>query len=175
MQRRLNLAAGVLHRPSVLILDEPTVGVDPQSRSTLFDLIESYRDAGMAILYTTHYMEEAERLCDRIGVIDEGRLVAEGTCQELVSTLAHETRIQIGFRRPDELERSLRVLAEIPGLARPTPVAGRLVAFAEDGPTLMACVFARLAQEHLSPASLELRSPNLEDVFLDLTGKELRD
>ena len=175
MQRRLNLAAGVLHRPSVLILDEPTVGVDPQSRSTLFDLIESYRDAGMAILYTTHYMEEAERLCSRIGVIDEGRLVAEGACRDLVSTLGRETRIEIGFSRPGELERSVSALAGIPGLVDPGIVDGRLVAFVEDGPALMACVWARLTKERLMPSSLELRAPNLEDLFLGLTGRELRD
>ena len=175
MQRRLNLAAGVLHQPSVLILDEPTVGVDPQSRSTLFDLIESYRDAGTAILYTTHYMEEAERLCDRIGVIDEGRLVAEGTCAELILALGHQTRIQIGFDKPGELERGVCALAEVPGLQHPAIVEGRLLAFVDDGPALMACVWTRLAREGLMPSSLELRAPNLEDVFLDLTGKELRD
>jgi ABC-2 type transport system ATP-binding protein len=85
MKRRLNLAAGVIHRPDFLMLDEPTVGVDPQSREALFELTERLRDEGMAILYTTHYMEEAERLCDRIAIMDEGRIVAQGTLEELLA------------------------------------------------------------------------------------------
>jgi ABC-2 type transport system ATP-binding protein len=83
MKRRLNLAAGLLHDPDVLLLDEPTVGVDPQSRNAIFENLETLRDAGKAILYTTHYMEEAERLCDRIVIVDHGRVVAEGTAEEL--------------------------------------------------------------------------------------------
>ncbi len=85
MKRRLNLAVSVIHRPRFLMLDEPTVGVDPQSREALFELTEKLRDDGMAILYTTHYMEEAERLCDRIAIMDEGRIVAQGTLEELLT------------------------------------------------------------------------------------------
>ena len=85
MKRRLNLAVSVIHRPRFLMLDEPTVGVDPQSREALFELTERLRDEGLAILYTTHYMEEAERLCDRVAVMDEGRIVAQGTLEELLS------------------------------------------------------------------------------------------
>ena len=87
MKRRLNLAAGLLHDPDVLLLDEPTVGVDPQSRNAIFESLEALRDAGKAILYTTHYMEEAERLCDRIVIVDHGRVVAEGTAEELGALL----------------------------------------------------------------------------------------
>jgi ABC-2 type transport system ATP-binding protein len=85
MKRRLNLAVSVIHRPRFLMLDEPTVGVDPQSREALFELTEGLRDVGMALLYTTHYMEEAERLCDRIAIMDEGRIVAQGTLDELLA------------------------------------------------------------------------------------------
>jgi len=87
MQRRLNIAAGLLHEPRLLVLDEPTVGVDPQSRNAILESIESLGTAGLAVLYTTHYMEEAERLCDRIGILDEGRLIAEGTRAELVDLM----------------------------------------------------------------------------------------
>ena len=85
MKRRLNMAAGMMHRPKVVLLDEPTVGVDPQSRNRIFEMIEALRDAGTAIIYTTHYMEEAERLCDRIAIIDHGQIIAQGTKEELVA------------------------------------------------------------------------------------------
>src|SRR5499426_3356510 len=97
MQRRLNLACGILHQPKLLILDEPTVGVDPQSRSAIFELVERLRDEGTAILYTTHYMEEAERLCARIGIMDTGKLIAEGTRAALVADLGREVRVEIGL------------------------------------------------------------------------------
>ena len=86
MKRRLNIAIGLLHRPHLLVLDEPTVGVDPQSRNAILTSVETLSAEGMAILYTTHYMEEAERLCDRVGIVDEGRIIAEGTRRELVAT-----------------------------------------------------------------------------------------
>jgi ABC-2 type transport system ATP-binding protein len=95
MKRRLNLAAGVLHRPDFLMLDEPTVGVDPQSREALFELTERLRDEGMAVLYTTHYMEEAERLCDRIAIMDEGQIVAQGTLEELLALGTAPAPVQV--------------------------------------------------------------------------------
>src|SRR5690606_22423346 len=93
MRRRANIAAGLLHRPQLLVLDEPTVGVDPQSRNAILGSIETLGGEGLSVLYTTHYMEEAERLCDRIGIIDEGRLVAEGTRRELIARLGVGDRV----------------------------------------------------------------------------------
>ena len=95
MQRRLNIAAGLLHRPRLLVLDEPTAGVDPQSRNAILAQVEALGGEGVAVLYTTHYMEEAERLCDRVGIIDQGRLVAEGTRRELVATIGERDRIEL--------------------------------------------------------------------------------
>src|SRR5438309_6439010 len=95
MQRRLNIAAGLLHEPRLLVLDEPTVGVDPQSRNAILESIEALGTSGLAVLYTTHYMEEAQRLCDRIGILDEGRLVAEGTRDELVALTGGRDRVRL--------------------------------------------------------------------------------
>ncbi|HPA52376.1 MAG TPA: ABC transporter ATP-binding protein [Thermoanaerobaculia bacterium] len=114
MKRRLNLAAGLLHDPEVLLLDEPTVGVDPQSRNAIFESLEALRDAGKAILYTTHYMEEAERLCDRIVIVDRGRVVAEGTKDELGALLPGN-----GARDLDDEARAAVALLAARGIAVP--------------------------------------------------------
>src|SRR5215831_8623495 len=131
MQRRLNLACGILHRPKLLILDEPTVGVDPQSRSAIFEMVERLRDEGTAILYTTHYMEEAERLCARIGIIDTGKLIAEGTRSELVADLGREVRIEIGLEHDEGLDRAVSVVRGLEGVHSATVVDGRLHVFAD--------------------------------------------
>src|SRR5215471_6909611 len=110
MKRRLNIGIGLLHRPRLLILDEPTVGVDPQSRNAILESVEGLSGAGMAVLYTTHYMEEAERLCDRIGIIDHGKLIAEGTRGELVSMVGELDRVALGAS--GDLAGSARALAE---------------------------------------------------------------
>jgi ABC-2 type transport system ATP-binding protein len=99
MKRRVNIAGGLLHRPRLVILDEPTVGVDPQSRNAILESVEVLSSAGLSVLYTTHYMEEAERLCDRIGVIDAGKLVAEGTRQELIDRVAGAASLEDVFLR----------------------------------------------------------------------------
>ncbi len=121
MKRRLNLAAGLLHDPEVLLLDEPTVGVDPQSRNAIFESLEALRDAGKAILYTTHYMEEAERLCDRIVIVDHGRVVAEGTAEELGALLPGAN----GPELDDEARAAVALLAArgiaVPGADGGTP------------------------------------------------------
>ncbi|MEZ5248157.1 MAG: ABC transporter ATP-binding protein [Ilumatobacteraceae bacterium] len=98
MQRRANIAVGLLHRPKLLVLDEPTAGVDPQSRNQILESIEQLRAAGMAVLYTTHYMEEAERLCDRVGIIDRGRIIAEGSRRELVAQIGEHDRCRSARR-----------------------------------------------------------------------------
>jgi ABC-2 type transport system ATP-binding protein len=174
MKRRANIAAGLLHRPRLLILDEPTAGVDPQSRNQIVESIEVLGGEGLAVLYTTHYMEEAERLCDRVGIIDGGRLVAEGTRTELVAQVGSHASVTV------------RVVGDATLLAeRARRATGVLAADLRDGSTLtmvtadVAGVLSgvvRVADEvGASLAAVEVDEPDLEDVFLHLTGKALRD
>jgi ABC-2 type transport system ATP-binding protein len=175
MQRRLNLACGILHRPKLLILDEPTVGVDPQSRSAIFDLVERLREAGTAILYTTHYMEEAERLCARIGIIDSGRLIAEGTRAELVANMEQDTRIEIGLGRGDSPERAQSIVSELEGVLMATVENNHLHVVADHGANRLPAMLTALLNAGTMAESVRVVEPNLEDVFLRMTGRALRD
>lgn len=175
MQRRLNLACGILHRPKLVILDEPTVGVDPQSRSAIFDLVERLRDTGAAILYTTHYMEEAERLCARIGIIDSGRLIAEGTRAELVARLGQEARIEIGVGRGDSLDRAERIVSALEGVVSATVENSHLHVIADHGANRLPTLLSALLNAGTVTESVRVVEPNLEDVFLRMTGRALRD
>jgi ABC-2 type transport system ATP-binding protein len=175
MQRRLNLAAGILHQPKLLILDEPTVGVDPQSRSAIFDLVERLRDEGTAILYTTHYMEEAERLCARIGIIDSGKLIAEGTRAELVAGLGQDSRIEIGLGRGDSPERAERIVGALDGVVSATVENNHLHVVADRGANRLPAMLTALLNAGAMAESVRVVEPNLEDVFLRMTGRALRD
>lgn len=175
MQRRLNLAAGILHQPKLLILDEPTVGVDPQSRSAIFDLVERLRDEGTAILYTTHYMEEAERLCARIGIIDSGKLIAEGTRAELVAGLEQDSRIEIGLSRGDSPERAERIVDSLEGVMSVTVENNHLHVVADHGANRLPAMLTALLNAGAMAESVRVVEPNLEDVFLRMTGRALRD
>ena len=171
MKRRLNIAAALVHDPDVLILDEPTVGVDPQSRNAIFDNLEVLRGRGKAILYTTHYMEEAERLCDRIVIIDHGRVVASDTLQGLHARLPASDSLEL------EVEGSvdLAALGKEPGVDRPTQDGKLLrVGLADLGRTAPV-VLAWLAAHGHPVRRLSSGRANLEDVFLSLTGRQLRD
>jgi ABC-2 type transport system ATP-binding protein len=176
MMRRLNLAIGLIHNPQLILLDEPTVGIDPQSRHCIFEAIEALQQKGVTLLYTTHYMEEASRLCARLAIIDHGRLVLEGTPRELLSQygLYHIT-LTGGDERTSSVLLHLRGLE---GVAE-TVCQGNFVsvrAEAPDGPFRL--VERLLATARTAGQSLELRrveEPNLESLFLDITGRALRD
>src|SRR5437588_12975342 len=118
MQRRLNIAAGLLHEPRLLVLDEPTVGVDPQSRHAILESVEALGTEGIAVLYTTHYMEEAQRLCDRIGILDEGKLIAEGTRAELVALIGGRDRVRLSA--DGELPAVAEAVAQVCGVEQVT-------------------------------------------------------
>ena len=169
MRRRLNLAAGLIHAPRLMLMDEPTVGVDPQSRNHIFEMIEKLRDEGMSIIYTTHYMEEAERLCDRIAIIDYGKIIAQGTHAELVQS-AFGSRSEVHARFAGADERIAAWVAERGGRA----VDGT-AQFTVEHPTEIAALLESSAKAGLQLVDVSLRRPNLESVFLQLTGRELRD
>jgi ABC-2 type transport system ATP-binding protein len=173
MKRRLNIAVGLIHRPALLILDEPTVGVDPQSRNAILRSVEALSGGGMAVLYTTHYMEEAERLCDRVGIIDSGRIRAEGTRSELVTLVGGVDTIRLTGAGPvEESARALRQLGAVDKVA----VEGRcLILTVHDAPTTVAQVVTTAAAAGLALDEVEIVRPDLESVFLHLTGKALRD
>ena len=166
MKRRLNIGIGLLHRPMLLILDEPTVGVDPQSRNAILESVEALSVEGMAVLYTTHYMEEAERLCDRIGIIDRGTLQAEGTRDELIRLTGGVDTIRL---------RGSGALQTVPGVEQVDLDRQTLTLTAHDAPTLVAEVVGCAAGAGVALSDVEIARPDLESVFLHLTGKGLRD
>ena len=173
MQRRLNIAAGMLHRPRLLVLDEPTAGVDPQSRNAILGNVEALGGEGVAVLYTTHYMEEAERLCDRVGIIDQGRLVAEGTRRELVATVGERDRIELAAT--GDLAALAAAAAGLDGVDEAGVVAGGVHLVAGDGRRLLPRLLEAAEHAGAEVTSVELVEPDLEAVFLHLTGKALRD
>jgi ABC-2 type transport system ATP-binding protein len=174
MQRRLNIAAGLLHRPRLLVLDEPTVGVDPQSRNAILENVEALGGEGVAVLYTTHYMEEAERLCDRVGIIDQGRLIAEGTRRELVATIGERDRIELAASG-DLVGLAAAARRALDGVDEATVVAGGLHLVGRDGRRLLPRLLELAEQAGVEVTSVEVVEPDLEAVFLHLTGKALRD
>jgi ABC-2 type transport system ATP-binding protein len=173
MRRRLNIGIGLLHRPRLLILDEPTVGVDPQSRNAILESVETLSTEGMAVLYTTHYMEEAERLCDRIGVLDEGRLIAEGTMRELTALVGESDRVHV--TATGDLETAARAVRQLTGVRQATVRPDGIDIIDADARSGLARLLATAARAGLSIRSVSVDEPDLEAVFLHLTGKSLRE
>ncbi|HEX9122671.1 MAG TPA: ABC transporter ATP-binding protein [Actinomycetota bacterium] len=173
MQRRLNIGLGLLNRPSLLVLDEPTVGVDPQSRNAILSSVERFREQGLAVLYTTHYMEEAERLCDRVGIIDHGRLRAEGTRRELVAMVGERDRV--GLSATGELEAAEAAVRALSGVDDVSRHEGGLDVVAREAHRVLPAVLAAVAGAGGHVTSVEIAEPNLEAVFLHLTGRALRE
>ena len=173
MKRRLNIAIGLLHEPKLLILDEPTVGVDPQSRNAILESIEHLSGGGIAVLYTTHYMEEAERLCDRVAIVDEGKIRAEGTRRELVDMIGGQDRVHISAQ--GDLTASAEAARSIAGVDTATVSDHAIEVLAANASALLPQILANVAQGGTVIRNVEVDEPNLEAVFLHLTGKALRD
>ncbi len=168
MKRRLNMVASLLHDPEILLCDEPTVGVDPQSRNAIFDFLEEQNEAGLTIVYTTHYMEEVERMCKRIAIIDTGKIIALGSRNELVSQLPYATSIKFEPGRVDEsLKESLRELGEV------IEAGGGGEFVPKDGFKLSE-FYGLLERRGVSYDRFQVSQPSLEALFLHLTGKQIR-
>jgi ABC-2 type transport system ATP-binding protein len=171
MKRRLNLGAALVHGPALLLLDEPTTGVDPQSRNHIFEEVRRLNTAGMTIIYTSHYMEEVQALCPRVGIIDHGRLIACDTLPTLLRQLPGLVRLRVGALS----ESARRRIEQMPGL-RPARADGRLIEVeCEDVKKALLEMIPLLAEEGVELTGLETEEPNLERVFLHLTGRALRD
>ncbi|MDR3685616.1 MAG: ABC transporter ATP-binding protein [Coriobacteriia bacterium] len=174
MKRRINIAAGILHRPRVLLMDEPTVGIDPQSRNHILDTVRELNREGMTVLYTSHYMEEVEALCDRIAIVDHGHVIAQGSLEELRALVGDEDRMRIELADVRCGEALAAVLA-VPGVSRAELADATLEVLAPEAGPVLGAAIAAITAAGASVRSVEVVEPNLESVFLHLTGRALRD
>ncbi len=172
MKRRLNIGIGLLHEPKLLVLDEPTVGVDPQSRNAILESVEALSGKGLAVLYTTHYMEEAQRLCHRVGIIDEGRLLTEGPPSELSGIVGEHERLVIGFsgNARDAADR----LGSIDGVTEVAVDGSSVRMLVDRASERLGAIIESLTAAGVAITSVDVDRPDLEAVFLHLTGKGLR-
>jgi ABC-2 type transport system ATP-binding protein len=174
MKRRLNLVTGLIHRPEVLFLDEPTVGIDAQARTRILEIIGRLAAEGLTVIYTTHYLEEAEQLCDRIGVIDRGRLVALGDKESLIGQIGDVDLIRLNL--PEEARTAFgAACAAWPGCEGVGERRGKVEIRARDGGRLLPLVQEWLGARDLPLEHLEIERPNLETLYLNLTGRGLRE
>ena len=171
MKRRINIAASLLHNPKVLLLDEPTVGVDPQSRNKIFELIEELNQQGITIIYTSHYMEEVERLCNRIAIMDKGKIIAQGTQNELRQLSKSKESVTIAFESLSETEfQQLRDNSNVKAVKE-----GNTIVIEGSSAATITKVIQSISELNLTMNNLEIEKVNLEKIFLELTGKSLRD
>ena len=173
MKRRVNIGAALLHKPDIIIMDEPTVGIDPQSRRHILDGVKNLKDEGATVLYTTHYMEEAQELSDHIAIMDKGKIIASGTHDELVRIVGQQDCIDLELNLPSE-----QVLAgweALPVVQHVTTENGKMSVLVEDSNAALPYLFD-VANEHgVRVTAIDIQEPNLESVFLHLTGRALRD
>ena len=171
--RRLNIACGIAHKPKLIIFDEPTVAVDPQSRNAILEGIRKMNKAGATIIYTSHYMEEVEELCTRVVIMDHGRNVASGTSQELKSSLISRETIRVGL--PDRSDKIIGDIKEINHVYKVKEDGDDLVIKCDGGEHNLVHILGYLTDNHIPFGHVSTQLPSLNDVFLEITGKELRD
>jgi ABC-2 type transport system ATP-binding protein len=173
MKRRLNIGIALLHKPQVVIMDEPTVGIDPQSRRNILDNVKELNQQGMTVLYTTHYMEEAQELSDHIAIMDQGQVIACGTHDELVKIVGELDRIDLTINA--ESQKVMAQWQKTEGVHQTTAQDGTLTLLVDDSNFVLPHLFESAAQAGVRITSVEIQEPNLETVFLHLTGRALRD
>jgi ABC-2 type transport system ATP-binding protein len=173
MKRRVNIGAALLHKPAVVVMDEPTVGIDPQSRRHILDNVKDLNRQGMTVLYTTHYMEEAAELSDHIAIMDQGKVIAYGTHGELLKMVGEQTRIDLTIS--GEAAALLPALKAVHGVAQLNASDGHIMALVDDSNRVLPRLFEAAASDGARIQAVEIQEPNLETVFLHLTGRALRD
>ena len=173
MKRRVNIGAALLHKPDVIIMDEPTVGIDPQSRRHILDNVKELNRQGMTVLYTTHYMEEAAELSDHIAIMDKGKVIAYGTHDELIKLVGEETRIDITINA--EAENVLPLWKATKGVSQIDATDGIVTVLVNDSNLVLPHLFEEASKVDVRITSVDIQEPNLETVFLHLTGRALRD
>ena len=175
MQRRINIAVGLLHRPKLLFMDEPTVGIDPQSRRNILDTVVALNEQGMTVLYTTHYMEEAQELSHRIGIMDLGQMIALGTLPELTKLVGEEDVVVMDIEVESSTPDLLAALEAVQGVSQVSTENGTVRLLASDGNAVLPDLINTTNAQGVRVSRVEIQEPNLEAVFLHLTGRALRD
>jgi ABC-2 type transport system ATP-binding protein len=175
MKRRVNIAVGLLHRPCLLFLDEPTVGIDPQSRRAILEAVKDLNRQGVTVLYTTHYMEEAEELSDRVGIMDHGRLIALGTQEELTRLVGPDGTLVLHVDDEQAAHLLAGAVGGLAGAKRVQSAGAAVTAVTPRTEELLAAAVGTANQAGVKIRSVDIQEPNLESVFLHLTGRALRD
>ena len=175
MKRRVNIGVGLLHKPRLLFMDEPTVGIDPQSRRAILDTVKDLNKQGMTVLYTTHYMEEAQELSDRVGIIDHGELIALGTQDELTKQVGQTDTLILHVGENDDPETLAGSLKDLKGIQHAEAFEHSVAIVTPSAEEILASVVTKANERGIKIRSMEIREPNLEAVFLHLTGRALRD
>jgi ABC-2 type transport system ATP-binding protein len=173
MKRRVNIGAALLHKPAVIIMDEPTVGIDPQSRRHILDNVKELNQQGMTVLYTTHYMEEAAELSHHIAIMDHGKVIAYGAHAELIKMVGEQTRIDVTLNT--EAAKVLDAWRATEGVTRIDATNGTVTALVDDSNRVLPRMFDAASKHGVRITSVDIQEPNLETVFLHLTGRALRD
>jgi ABC-2 type transport system ATP-binding protein len=175
MKRRLNIGVGLLHRPRLVFMDEPTVGLDPQSRRAILDMVRDLNRHGMSVLYTTHYMEEAAELSERVGIIDHGKMIALGTPKQLTQQVGQSDTLRLHVGEDHKVTALAQALRAVPGVQQVSVTDQHVVLIVPSAAAALVAVVSKASEVGAKIRAVDIQEPNLEAVFLHLTGRALRD